>query len=448
MHVKKYIFTVLVSFLCLTINAQSSKWQDVHTVKKGETIFGISRQYGITIDELINANPQMHQPDYELKKGETINIPYANVKTQSKAPTTTSSPTNAGNAIEVGVMLPLHNLDGDGRRMIEYYRGLLLGIEKLKNDGVNINVHAWNVPQDADIRTTLVEHAASKLNIVFGPLYTKQVKDLGDYCRSHGTTMVIPFSITSDEVDRNPSIYQVYESNEQMTDASIKHFLERFVDYHPVFIDCNDGSSNKGSFTFGLRKQLETRGIQYNITNLNSSLESFAKSFSLGRRNIVILNTGRSPELTKVMKKLDELKSSNRNVQISIYGYTDWLMYQKYNDNQNYFCKYDTYIPSNFYFNDMTWSTQQLVKKYREKFGTDMQNALPRFAVTGYDQALFFIGGIKKYGTAFNGNRNQTYEHLLQSTYNFRKNPNGGYQNHGFMYIHFKTDGTMESLSY
>ena len=38
----------------------------------------------------------------------------------------------AQDTLKVGVMLPLHKIDGDGRRMLEYYRGLLLGIEDLK----------------------------------------------------------------------------------------------------------------------------------------------------------------------------------------------------------------------------------------------------------------------------------------------------------------------------
>ena len=59
----------------------------------------------------------------------------------------------AQDTIRVGVMLPLHNVDGDGRRMIEYYRGLLLGINDLKEKGKNIAVYAWNVPANTDPRT-------------------------------------------------------------------------------------------------------------------------------------------------------------------------------------------------------------------------------------------------------------------------------------------------------
>ena len=67
-------------------------------------------------------------------------------------------------------MLPLHNNDGDGKRMVEYYRGMLLAFNQLKVEGINTEVNAWNVPIDADIRTVLLKEGVDKLDIVFGPL--------------------------------------------------------------------------------------------------------------------------------------------------------------------------------------------------------------------------------------------------------------------------------------
>ena len=50
-------------------------------MEKGETIYGISRHYGISIEELIEANPQIQSG---LKTGVLLNIPSANT-----TPTTT-----------------------------------------------------------------------------------------------------------------------------------------------------------------------------------------------------------------------------------------------------------------------------------------------------------------------------------------------------------------------
>ena len=201
----RYLFLLLTLFFTIQVSAQTTIWRDIHKVKKKETIFGIAKDYGISIQELIDANPEMKQEGYELKKGNWIFVPYAKGNDKKYVP---DSPNNINdkkpviantttNAIRIGVMLPLHREDGDGLRMVEYYRGILLALEQMKQEGINTDVHAWNVPKDADIKTTLLDKNAPTLDIIFGPLYSNQVKPLGDFCQRNNIKMVIPFSIES-----------------------------------------------------------------------------------------------------------------------------------------------------------------------------------------------------------------------------------------------------------
>ena len=55
--------------------APQSRCKTEHVVKRKENIYRISRMYGITELELINANPELRTR--KLKRGETICIPYA-----------------------------------------------------------------------------------------------------------------------------------------------------------------------------------------------------------------------------------------------------------------------------------------------------------------------------------------------------------------------------------
>jgi ABC-type branched-subunit amino acid transport system substrate-binding protein len=446
MSKKKYIILILVALFTFSLGADAQQIQTVHKVKKRETIFGIARDYNITIEDLIGANPEMQQPGYELKKGSTINIPFPKQNTQQPAETAPVAPIKT--SLDIGVMLPLHNVDGDGRRMIEYYRGLLMAVEKLKADGISINVRAWNVAQTDDINTTLIQQGADKSDIIFGPLYSKQVKALGDFCKKNKIRMVIPFSINGDEVERNEFIYQVYQPAETFNQKSVTSFIDRFSNCHPIIIDCNDSTSNKGTFTYALRKKLEERGIQYSITNLRSSIEMFEKAFSTTKRNVVILNTGRSPELTQTMHKLDALLAHSPGYMISMFGYTEWQMYEKYNQNQTYFHKYDVYIPSSYFFNEQSGYIQSFQNAYKSKFGVDMMNALPHFALTGYDQGVFFIGGVYKFKGQFYGARNQIYNTSLQTPYHFSKTPNGGFRNDAYLLVHYQKSGGIETINY
>ena len=182
----RYLLLVLGLMLSSVMLAQSIKWRDIYTVKKKDTIFSIAKKYGLSLPELMDANPEMKQEGYVLKKGDTLFIPYekntqgtqtvAAGKNLKAAQQVTVAQT--ASTVKVGVMLPLHDVDGDGRRMVEYYRGILMACETLKQKGISTDIHAWNVPIDADIRTTLLQDGAKKCDVIFGPLYSKQVSAL------------------------------------------------------------------------------------------------------------------------------------------------------------------------------------------------------------------------------------------------------------------------------
>ena len=454
------------SILCLAILfsadmaiAQTSEQiRGLHKVKRKETIFGIARQYNIQIEELIEANPEMRQPEYELKKGEVIRIPYA----KGTAPTETTAPTVQApsastsvssavddvreRAIRVGVMLPLHNINGDGRRMVEYYRGILMACDSLKKLGISVDLHAWNTPEDSNISTALSDKAAADCDIIFGPLYSKQMGALSDFVSAHDIRLVVPFSISAPQLLTNRNIFQIWQSPTNINDATITHFLERFKDYHPVFIDCNDSTSKKGNFTFGLRRQLENRQIEYSVTNLKSAENAFSKAFSPTKPNIVILNTARSPELGVAFAKINGLKFNQPNLNITMFGYTEWLMYTR--THLENFYKYDTYIPSTFYYNPLSSQTARLEQKYRWNFHTDMQNALPRFALTGFDHAYFFLRGLHKYGKTFNGAAGMFGYAPVQTPLVFERMGNGGLQNHSLLFVHYTPEHRVESIKF
>ena len=447
--ISKYMLLAVIAFLCVNVWAQTLKWRDMYQVKKKDTLFGIAKSYGITLEELITANPDMKVAGYELKKGDYIFIPYPSTQKPAASATQRALSPAAdvrNRAIRVGVMLPLHNVDGDGKRMVEYYRGLLMGCDSLRQQGISTEVYAWNVSADADVRQTLLKAEVKKCDIIFGPLYTKQVRPLADFCKTAGIKLVIPFSIGGDEVVRNPQVYQVYQSTDELNNATIDAFLERFAKQHPVFIDCNDSTSKKGIFTSALRNQLNARGISYSITNLRSPEDAFAKAFSRTQPNVVVLNTGRSPELSVALAKINGLTVNLPGIVISLFGYTEWLMYTK--QHLDHFFKYNTYIPTTFYYNPLSTKTQQLENSYRRWFSMPMQYALPRFALTGYDHAQFFLRGLHKYGKAFMGTKEQNVYTALQTPMSFQRVGNGGMQNVAFMLIHYTYDRKIESLAY
>lgn len=454
------LLTVMV-FAAETALAQQPKIRLQHEVKRKETIFGISRMYEITIQELINANPVMNTPGYELKKGDIINIPWPANQPQSDEQSAPSKPSTTQmempakpkdevdirqREIRVGIMLPLHKINGDGKRMIEYYRGILMACDSLRANGISTDIRAWNVAEDTDIRTFFEDPHAADRDVIIGPLYSKMVKPLSDFATAHDIKVFIPFSINTHETLVNRQIYQVYQTQSEQNESFINHFMERFSDTHPVFIDCNDTTSQKGIFTFGLRRRLEGNGIDYKITNLTSSDAAFYKSFSTTKPNMVILNTGRSKELTVAMAKLNGLRLNHPELRISVFGYTDWMLYTRH-QLENFY-KFDTYIPATFHTDLQSPKTNRIQLKYRWNFHADMMNTLPRFAITGFDHAYFLFKGLHLYGKDFTGASGMVGYSPIQTPLHFVRLGNGGLQNRSTVFIHYLPERRTETITF
>jgi ABC-type branched-subunit amino acid transport system substrate-binding protein len=406
---------------------------------------------------------------YELKKGDFICIPFAkgeqpdSVANESAADddsVTDGTVSGTGSAkvsgrfaaatpvqqraINLGVMLPLHDINGDGRRMVEYYRGVLMACDSLKRQGISVNVHAWNTAEDSDISQVLREEAAQQCDVIIGPLYSKQMPALSEFVTQHDILLVIPFSINAPQLFNNGNIFQIYQSQSSFNETAISRFVERFQDAHPVVIDCNDTTSTKGDFTFRLRRSLESKGVLYSITNLKSTESTFAKAFSHDKQNVVVLNTGRSQELNIAMAKLNTLTMSNPELKVSLFGYADWLGFTRY-QLENFY-KYDTYLPTPYYMNPLSSQTTRFEQRYRTNFHADMMATTQRFAAAGFDHAFFFLKGLHKYGKTFNGAAGMFGYQPIQTPLRFERIGNGGFQNRTQLLVHYKPEHKIEVI--
>jgi len=440
-------FAALWLSVSVAVAQEGEQIRGLHKVKKKETIFGISRMYDITIEQLMKANPEMNTPGYELKKGTVLRIPFATLQTETpvaKPAEEEDADDMRKRAIRLGVMLPLHDINGDGKRMVEYYRGVLMACDSIKQHGISVDIHAWNAAEDGDINKILSDENAAKCDLIIGPLYSKQMSAISAFVEKHKIKLLIPFSINAPQLADNKYIYQVYQSHTVQDDATIEHFVKGFKNYHTVIIDCNDSTSQKGSFTSALRRQLEQENMEYSITNLKSGESDFSKAFSRTKPNVVILNTGRSPELGIAFSKLNGLKVTDPDLVINMFGYTEWLMYTR--AHLENFYKFNTYIPSVFYYNPLSASTKRLQQKFRWNFHTDMQNSLPRFALTGFDHAYFFLTGLHSEGKMFLGEKsNMEY---VQTPLQFERYGNGGLRNHTQLFVHYTPDNRVETIKF
>lgn len=456
-HLRNLLLALCLLFAAGAYAQSTASWRHIHKVKKQETIFGIAKDYGVTIEAMLDANPEMKEPGFQLKKGDWVFVPYAKRgdkdaedKKEGRAMLAEQKARPVlNNVVKVGVMLPIHLEDADGERMVEYYQGMALAMDSLSKQGINAEVITWNLAKDSLVSKVLKDPRAYTLDVIFGPLYSNQLQELSLFCKQHAIKLFVPFSIEGDELDYNPQMMQVYQSPEALNDRTVEAFLERFrTSHHPIIINCNNPSDGKAAFTTSLRAKATAAGMKVSLTNIDTPLADFAKQFSRKKPNVLVLNTARSPELTRVFAKLDSLTQRNPGLAISILGYNEWFLYQKHDFAQ--FCKYNTYIPSTYYYNIGGDRTEAFEQKFEHRWGAPlMVQCTPRMGITGFDHAMFVIKGIHDHGKAFTGTEDQTDYKPLQTRLKFKQvNLGGGYQNQTFQLIHFCTNQKLESISY
>lgn len=483
-EMKKTLITITLAMTALftsTVSQAQNTYKQSYKVQEKETIYGIARKNNISVKELMDANPQMKEKGYELKLGEVINIPTKQKPqpttakpstppttptkpattpakpatpaakpttpvTKPTAPATTAKTDVTKRAVNIGVALPLNNSNLDGKRMVEYYRGILLAVDDLKKKGISTNVFAWDMRSNTDINTILKDPNFEKCDIVFGPYYQGHIRAVSTYCQKHDIKLCIPFAKSASDIIHNTHIYKVYQNEDDVNNQTINVYTSRFANYHPVFVDVKDTQSTKGIFTASLRNHLQNKKIDYNLTGLNSTGEEFAKAFDKQKRNIVIINSDSKGALSKTISKLNALKSSHPEIRISLLGYNTWLFY--YKEFLSSFFKFDTYIPSTYYYNPVSSRVKDLEKKYESTFKTHMINEFPHIAIDAYDHAGFFISGLNKFGNAFDGSGKQSAYSPIQSPMHFAKVLNGGMQNNFFMLIHYTNEKKIQAINF
>ncbi len=77
-----------------------------------------------------------------------------------------------------------------------------------------------------------------------------------------------------------------------------------------------------------------------------------------------------------------------------------------------------------------------------------MQNTLPRFALTGFDHAYFFIRGLHKYGRTFNGAAGMFGYPPVQTPLEFERYGNGGLRNKAMLFVHYTPEHRVETIKF
>lgn len=439
--------------------------REMHKIKRKETVYSISRMYGITEEELIAANPEIKGK--KLKKGKFLCIPYTkNKKDQvTPKPEATVAPTDTElfdknkkesrkfSTIKAAVVLPF-NVDGTGNpdeqlRMVEYYEGFLMAVDSLKEKGVSIDLYTYDSGKTtASVSQVLNKPEMKSMDIIFGPAHADQVKPMADFAKKNNVRLVVPFTSKGDDVFDNPSVYQINTPQSYLYSEVYEHYLRKFPNAHVIFLDAETGHNDKDDFIKGLKEELKNKQITFKeLKGESINPEGMKLAVDSLRENVIIPTSGKNVALIKILPQMIVTAREHPNYDMKLFGYPEWQTYT--HDHLSSFFELDTYFYSSFYTNNLFPAAIQFTQSYRRWFSKDMANTYPRYGMLGFDTAFFFLQGLHKYGSNFEDNMNNMMVTPIQTGFKFdRVNNWGGFINRKVFFVHFTKNYELIKLDF
>ena len=443
------------------------KCRDMHKIQRKETVYSISRMYGITEEELMAANPEIKNK--KLKKGKFLCIPYAQKKvvetpkapTQQEDSTLTDAQLFDKNkkeskkiaTIKAAIVLPF-NTDGTGTkdeqvRMVEYYEGFLMAVDSLKEKGVSIDLYTYDSGKTiASVKQILNKPEMKTMDIIFGPAHADQVKPMAEFAEKNNLRLVVPFTSKGDDVFNNPSVYQINTPQSYLYSEVYEHYLRKFPNAHVVFLDANTGHTDKADFIKGLKEELKSRQMTFKeLKGEDINPEGMKLVVDSLRENVIIPTSGRNVALIKILPQLIVTSREHPNYNMKMFGYPEWQTYT--DDHLASFFELDTYFYSSFYTNNLFPEAIQFTNAYRKWYSKDMANTFPKYGMLGFDTAYFFLLGLHKYGSNFEDHMNQMMITPIQTGFKFdRVNNWGGFINRKVFFVNFTKNFELIKLDF
>ena len=438
-----------------------SRCREMHKVKRRETVFSISRKYGITEEELIAANPEIKDKE-KVKRGTLLCIPYpAAQEQQAEQNEPAHIPTNTElfqanqkeakryKTIRAAIVLPFYNVaKSESARMIEYYEGFLMAVDSLKRTGTSIDLYTYNSgPESASLNSILDKPEMKQMDIIFGPLYKGHITPLADFAKKNNIRLVIPFTSKDNTVFRNPNIYQINTPQSYLYSEVYDHFIRQFSKANIVFINATQGTKDKADFIKGLKEELRGKGITFKSLDENATAASIGAVLAKGRENVFIPTSGSNLTLIKILPQLTLTVREHPDQSIHLFGYPEWQTYTK--DHLEAFFELDTYFYSSFYTNNLLPASIRFTRNYQQWYRKDMEERYPKFGMLGFDTGYFFLKGLSSYGTEFEKDIQQLNLIPIQTGFKFQRVNNwGGFINRKVFFIHFTKNFELVKLDF
>lgn len=433
-----------------------SRCKNMHKVKRKETIFSVSRQYGISEKVLIAANPELKEG---MKKGQFLCIPYPGAALLNPSQSESQPATPPSNSelfrenretpreistIKAAVLLPFQ----EDKRMVEYYEGFLMAIDSLKRTGTSVDLYVYDCGKESSsLNVILAKEEMKRMDVIFGPMHQQQIKPLSAFAQKNNIRLVIPFSSRGQEVFKNPLVYQINTPQSYLYSEVYEHFTRQFPNAHVIFMEAANDDKEKADFISGMKQDLKNKGVTMSFVSENADKSTLKAAVRENKENIFIPTSGSNITLIKILPQLTLLVRETTEQNIHLFGYPEWQTYTR--DHLDSFFELDVYFYSSFYTNTLFPAAVQFTNAYHKWYSKDLASKYPSYGMLGFDTAFFFLKGLTRYGSELEKNLDKMNLTPIQTGFKFERVNNwGGFINKKVFFIHFTRNFELVKLDF
>lgn len=434
---KRLIFIILMCIPSI-MDAQNtmSVLNRLHQVSKGETLFSIARQYNVTEQDILTANPDIKNRS-KLKKGAFLTIPVPANQGETVVSEVKKEPLKN---LRIGVVLPFEEKSERAKKMVEFYQGFLMAADSIRKEGLSMDIYAFNSGStEADMMSILMNPEVATLNVLFGPVDDQQLPATVGFCKHNNIKLVLPFTNVQSLID-NPHVYMASPSYAVGTMEAAALATRAFAGKNIVVLKSNSENVKGSLFTKTLSDMMAQQGISVRSLNIDADDFTYESAMNQFKDNIIVPDNTSIKTLNILISKLDTFRQQHTNYNISLLGYPEWQTYT--NTLLNSFFSFDTYIYSSYYYNALAPSTKVFEQAFANHFNKSMAVNYPRYAMMGFDLAYYFVHDIWADGSAM------ATQHIpYQSTFRFvQEGDNSGFCNRFVQLIHYKKTKQIELI--
>jgi LysM repeat protein/ABC-type branched-subunit amino acid transport system substrate-binding protein len=437
-----------------------------HTARRRITVNRLARFYNIDLEKIRQINPYMSR---QLQTGQAIRIPLPPKKVTDEVETDSlriieqqirkesereiSQKEFCSRLMEKGqyniaLMIPFFleensftNEETDSQSasdedagfirpflFIQFYEGLLLAVDSLKQLGFNAEIHVFDVEDDvAATQKVLEDPRMEKMHLIIGPFYQTSFRMTANFAKTNQIPIVNPFSTRTDIIVDNPYVIKV-QPDENSLFQTLVDFLNHRHKSSQIFIARHN--SFRDEIQFGqlkniLNKELETR--QYPFTNLyheivytQDSVYTFLHQASVSNENVVVIYSDNKIFAFDILRKLNQLRDTFNITVIGIPGWKDIEGFDyRHKNNLN------THLLTPEHVDYESQVVKDFVRRFRATYHTEPEN----YAFAGYDIGIYFLSALMKFGKHFTDCLPWYEMDALHYGFRFRGDDNTGFEN-------------------